>query len=85
MSGESATTHCSCAALPVVTERCGVAVHRTLKFTALYKRVKVKLSTKFRVWPFAGDPVFMELDPSEWRKRYRVVEEFKTDQEQRVI
>jgi len=78
----SVATDCSSV---FVVERCGIAQSRALKYTAVFKRGKLKLSTKFRVWPFAGDDAYIELDPSEWRAKFRVVEEFKTNHEQRPI
>lgn len=63
----------------VVVERVGVAKNRNLGFPVMFQRVRVKLSTKFRAWPFPGDPEYIELDPSEWRRKYTVIEEHKTD------
>ena len=67
------------AVIPAVIERVGVAVNRKLRFAVLFQRLKVKLSTKYRVWPNPGDDHYLELDPSEWRNRYRVVVEHHTD------
>lgn len=69
----------------VTVERCGVCRSKALKYTAMYQRVKVKLSTKFRVWPFPGDRTFIELDPSEWRTKFSIAHEEKTNERQRVI
>lgn len=59
-------------------ERVGVAKNKSLGFAVMFQRGRVKLSTKFRVWPVPGDTRFMELDPSEWRDKYQVVAEHKT-------
>ena len=66
-------------ALIFVEDRCGVATNKALGFAVMFKRGRVKLSTKFRVWPVPGDNTFLELDPSEWRAKYTVVTEHKTD------
>lgn len=66
-------------ALTFVEDRCGVAKNKALGFAVMFKRGRVKLSTKFRVWPVPGDNTFLELDPSEWRAKYTVVSEHKTD------
>jgi hypothetical protein len=60
-------------------DRCGVAQNKSLGFAVLFKRGRVKLSTKFRVWPIPGDDSFVEFDPSEWRAKYTVVSEHKTN------
>lgn len=66
-------------AMCAVVQRVGVAANRTFGYTAIFHRVLVKLSTKYRVWPVVGDKRYLELDPSEWREKYRVIEEHKTD------
>lgn len=73
------TSHQKPSPIPAVVERVGVAVNRSLRFAVLFQRLKVKLSTKYRVWPVPGDDHYLELDPSEWRDRYRVVCEHCTD------
>ena len=64
--------------LPETIERIGVAKNKALGFAAMFQRLKVKNSTKFRVWPVPGDEHYLELDPSEWREKYKVVSEIKT-------
>lgn len=59
-------------------DRVGVAKNKSLGFAVLFKRGRVKLSTKYRVWPVPGDDRFMELDPSEWRDKFMVVAEHKS-------
>lgn len=63
----------------VAVEKVGVAQNKNLGFTVMFHRVRVKLSTKFRVWPVPGDDRFLELDPSQWREKYTVIQEYKTD------
>lgn len=58
-------------------DRVGVAKNKSLGFAVLFKRGRVKLSTKYRVWPVPGDDRFMELDPSEWRDKFTVIAEHK--------
>lgn len=65
--------------IPIIVERIGLAKNRNLGFTVLYHRCKVKLSTKFRAWPFPGDPEYIELDPSQWREKYLIIQEHKTN------
>ena len=60
--------------------RVGVATSRATGSAAMYQRLIVKRSTKFRVWPVAGDSRFLEMDPSEWRDKYKVAHEFKTEE-----
>ena len=67
------------ATLPTVIERVGVAKNKALKFAVMFQRLKVKHSTKFRVWPVPGDSAYIELDPSQWREKYTVVQEYSTD------
>ncbi len=62
-----------------VIEKIGVAKNKALKFTVMFKRLKVKNSTKFRWWPFAGDDTYVEHDPSQWREKFTVIQEYKTD------
>jgi hypothetical protein len=58
----------------------GIARSRAIPGMAvLFKRGRVKLSTKYRVWPVPGDDRFIELDPSEWREKYVIVHQVSTD------
>lgn len=65
--------------LLMTVERIGVGKNKNLGFAVLYHRGRVKLSTKYRVWLVMGDDRFLELDPSEWREKYQVIQEYKTD------
>ena len=60
-------------------ERIGVARNKNLNAPALFHRGTVKLSTKFRVWLVPGDDRFIELDPSEFREKYEVLQQFKPE------
>jgi hypothetical protein len=71
------------AVLPEIVQRVGVANNKALGFPVMFQRLLVKNSTKFRVWPVAGDNHYLELDPSEWRAKYTVLEEHITDAERR--
>lgn len=62
-----------------VIERVGVAQSRKEKLAVMFQRVRVRLSTKFRVFPVPGDVRSFDIDPSEWTKKYQVVKEYKTD------
>lgn len=62
-----------------IVERVGVAKNKALKFTVLFQRLKVKTATKFRWWPVAGDDAYVEFDPSQWRDKFTVIEEHRTD------
>lgn len=62
-----------------VIERIGVAKNKALKFPVLFHRLKVKNSTKFRWWPVPGDSAYIEHDPSQWREKFTVIQEYKTD------
>lgn len=65
--------------VPEVIEKIGVAKPKTIPVAVLFHRVRVKNSTKFRVWPVLGDYRFIEMDPTVWREKYAVVVEYKTD------
>lgn len=65
--------------LPATVERVGICRSKALRYTALFQRVRVKLSTKYRIWPIPGDPEFLEFDPSQWRDRYTILHEEKTN------
>lgn len=71
--------------LDFIEHKVGIAKSRRTGAIVLFKRGKVKLSTKYRVWPVAGDDTFIELDPSEWRERYSVVSECKACEEQAPV
>lgn len=60
-------------------ERVGVAQSKKEKLAVMFQRVRVRLSTKFRVFPVPGDSRSFDLDPTEWSERYRVVKEYKTN------
>lgn len=66
--------------MSMTVERVGVCKSKALGYAALFHRGTVKRSTKFRVWPVAGDDHFLELDPSQWRDKYEVVQEYKTNE-----
>lgn len=59
--------------MEMAVDRVGVARNKSLGFAVLFHRGRVKLSTKYRVWPVAGDDRFIEMDPSEWREKYTAV------------
>lgn len=61
----------------MTVERIGVGRHRDAGFAVLFHRGRVKLSTKYRVWPVEGDDRFLELDPTAWTEQYEVVQEYK--------
>lgn len=58
-------------------ERIGVCRSKALDLPALFHRVKIKLSRKYRVWPVPGDNRFLLLDPSEYMDKYETVKCFK--------
>lgn len=60
--------------------RVGICRNRNLKFTCMFQRVLVKLSTKFRIFPVAGDCRYLEIDPSQFRDKYTVVQEYVTSE-----
>lgn len=62
-------------------ERVGVCLARASGGAALFHRVKVKLSRKYRVWPVAGDDRSLLLDPTEFTDRYRTVAEYVPSRE----
>lgn len=66
--------------VPFSVERVGVAKNKALGFLAVFQRCRVKLSTKFRVWPVAGSDRYIELDPSQWRDKYSVIAEHRTSE-----
>lgn len=68
-----------------IEHKVGIAKSRITGAVVLFKRGRVKLSTKYRVWPVAGDDTFLELDPSEWRERYSVVSECNACREQAPV
>jgi hypothetical protein len=68
-----------------IEHKVGMASSKRTGAIVLFKRGKVKLSTKYRVWPVAGDDTFIELDPSEWRERYLVVSECNACKEQAPV
>jgi hypothetical protein len=68
-----------------VERKVGIASSKRTGAIVLFKRGKVKLSTKYRVWPVAGDDTFLELDPSEWRDRYSVVSECNACEQQAPV
>lgn len=68
-----------------IEHKVGIASSKRTGAVVLFKRGRVKLSTKYRVWPVAGDDTFLELDPSEWRERYSVVSECNACQEQAPV
>ena len=68
-----------------IEHKVGIACSRRTGAIVLFKRGRVKLSTKYRVWPVPGDDTFLELDPSEWRERYSVVSECKACEEQAPV
>lgn len=68
-----------------IEHKVGIATSRRTGAVVLFKRGRVKLSTKYRVWPVAGDDTFIELDPSEWRERYSVVSGYKACEEQAPV
>jgi hypothetical protein len=54
-------------------ERVGVCLSRLTGGAALFHRVKLKLSRKYRVWPVPGDDRSLLLDPTEFTDRYAAV------------
>lgn len=80
-NGESEST----CRIEFIEHKVGIAKSRRTGAIVLFKRGKLKLSTKYRVWPVAGDDTFLELDPSEWRERYCVVSECKACEEQAPV
>ena len=68
-----------------ISQKIGIASSKRTGAVVLFKRGRVKLSTKYRVWPVPGDDTFLELDPSEWRERYSVVSEVKACEEQAPV
>lgn len=68
-----------------IEHKIGIASSKRTGAVVLFKRGRVKLSTKYRVWPVAGDDTFIELDPSEWRERYSVVSECNACKEQTPV
>lgn len=67
--------------MPEIIERIGLAKSRATEGPALFHRVKIKLSRKFRVWPVAGDDRSLLLDPMEFVERYEVVQVHHVEQE----
>lgn len=80
-NGESEST----CRIEFIEHKVGIAKSRRTGAIVLFKRGKLKLSTKYRVWPVAGDDTYLELDPSEWRERYSVVSERKACKEQAPV
>lgn len=80
-NGESESTH----RIEFVEQKVGIASSRRTGAIVLFKRGRVKLSTKYRVWPVAGDDTFIELDPSEWRECYSVVSECNATEQQAPV
>lgn len=62
--------------LELIPDRIGVCQSRSTKAPGLFHRGKVHLSRKFRVWLVPGNETYIELDPEEFRKRYKVVQEY---------
>lgn len=60
-------------------ERIGVCKNKNLNFTALFHRVKIKLSRKYRVWPVMGNDKSILLDPSEFMYKYSTIKSFKPE------
>ncbi len=54
-------------------ERIGICQSKQLGYSALFQRVKIKLSRKYRVWPIKGDCRSLLLDPSEFSERYKTI------------
>jgi hypothetical protein len=65
--------------IPETVERIGVCRSKSLRYAALFKRLRVKLSRKYRVWPVAGDDRFIELDPYEFTTKFEIVEAYKPE------
>ena len=57
-------------------ERIGVCNSKRTGAPAIFHRLKIKLSRKYRVWPVAGDYRSMDLDPAEYMSRYTTAEAF---------
>lgn len=67
--------------MEMIVHRIGVAQHKELKFAVLFHRGIVKRSTKYRLFrPDMGQQCFAELDPSEWREKYKIVQEYKASE-----
>jgi hypothetical protein len=60
-----------------IVERIGVCQSKQMGAPALFHRVKIKLSRKYRVWPVAGDDRSELLDPSEFTDKYENELSFK--------
>lgn len=55
-------------------ERIGVCKAKASGAAALFHRVRVKLSRKYRVWPVPGDDRSLLLDPMEYLDRYTTID-----------
>lgn len=68
--------------MQAIVRRVGVCRSKNIPgMAAMFQRVTVKLSTKYRIWPCLmvnGDRSFLEIDPSEWRDKWEVVQEYAT-------
>ena len=67
------------AATPETIERIGVCECRMDRTRTLFHRLKIRLSRKYRVWPVAGSRLSLLLDPSEFMRRYKVVDYCKPE------
>lgn len=59
-------------------ERVGVCKSKNGN-AAMFHRVKIKLSRKYRVWPVASDCRSLLLDPVEFSERYSVVQAYEPE------
>lgn len=66
-------------ATPEIIERIGVCECRMDKTRTLFHRLKIRLSRKYRVWPVPGNHLSQLMDPSEFMRKYTVVEAFKPE------
>lgn len=60
-------------------ERIGVCKFKGIEAAALFHRVKVKLSRKYRVWPVLGNDRSILIDPSEFTDRFQIVQQYKPE------
>lgn len=60
-------------------ERIGVCECRMDKTRTLFHRLKIRLSRKYRVWPVPGNHLSQLMDPSEFMRKYVVIEAFKPE------
>ena len=54
-------------------ERIGICRSKSCGYTTLFRRVKVKLSRKYRVWPMPGVDHSVLMDPSEYVDKYETI------------